>query len=95
MLMSDEIGSPIWFNYLSVRSTNGLFSALGKDRCKNYYRNKIHDHINIDFDKHTDETIRPVIKELIEKKLIYLKRMNNIGKKAIIEIHEWCGYKKE
>lgn len=90
--MTDIITSPSWHRYLSVRTTNCLWWGLKKGRDMNYIRD-CHKNIEIDFDSHTDETIRPLIKELIEKKLLLLWRVKGLGKKSIKEIHEWCGIK--
>ena len=91
--MSDNILSPFWCCFLNVRVANSLYGSFGKDRNDGYY-NKCHKHIQIDFDSHTDETIRPVFKELLEKKLIFPKRIRGMGKKTLKQFYEWCGYEE-
>ena len=88
--MTDKIGSPVWCNYLSTRVGNALFHAFRIDRSMAGY-NKLHNHVEIDFDSHTDETIRPLFKDLLERGLIYPKRIRNMGKKGRLEFLKWCG----
>lgn len=92
MEKSDEIESPFWYCFLSTRVSNALFGEFRKGRCKMSYRSKTHDHVNIDFDSHTDETIRPLFKKLLEDKLIFVKRIRGLGEKGLVEFYEWCGY---
>ena len=90
--MSDEIKSPFWWCFISVRLANALNSEFMKGRNKQSYYGRVHDHIDIDFDSHTDETIRPVFKKLLEDKIIFPKRIRGLGKKGIVEFYKWCGY---
>ena len=89
-----EVTSPFWCCYLSTRASNALLSEFRRGRDKNYWGARLHAHINIDFDEHTDETIRVLFKDLLEKKLIFPKRIRNFGKKSAQEFYRWCNYDK-
>ena len=88
----DKITSPHWSHGLSVRAANVLFSAFRKDRGMRKY--SPHKHIEVDFDSHTHETIRPLFKKLLDENLIYIKRVRNMGPKTRAEFYEWCEYKE-
>lgn len=92
--MVDKIDSPFWCCFISTRLANALFSEFKKGRDKTFWRSKTHKHVNIDFDDHTDETIRILFKDLLEKKLLFPKRIRNMGKKSLKEFYEWVGFEQ-
>lgn len=89
--MNDKTKIPKWNTYLSIRTMNILWMGLSHKRHEGDYV----EHVRIDLDTYSDETIRPLIRKLIEEKSLILKNIKNCGKKSIKDIYEWCGYAKE
>ena len=78
-----------WGAKLNAHSAKALLETFGENDIPGYRQN----NVRIDFDNHTEKTIRPLFKDLIDKKIIELLRVKYIGKKRKKEICEWCGAK--